>query len=163
MKDKLKVLDKTLIDGILELARGSQKKRAMYSFHEQGESLQRMLYAGLEATYVRPHKHQAPVKLEVYLIIQGKASLLVFDDAGQVKETIRLDPADQVHVAEIPAGIWHSLVIDSKEAVFYEIIEGPYDPFTFKAFPGWAPEEDDEAGGREYLQKLKQQLSPKRI
>jgi cupin fold WbuC family metalloprotein len=159
MKDKLKVLDKALMDGILEMAQGSQKKRAMYSFHEQGESLQRMLYAGLKETYVRPHQHQAPVKLEVYLIIQGKALLPVFDDYGRIRETIRLEAEGPVHMAEIPAGVWHSLVIESEAAVFYEIIDGPYDPFTFKTFPEWAPEEDDEAGGREYLQKLKQQLS----
>ena len=158
MKSVVKVLTETLVNEVLELARGSQKKRAMYSFHEQGENLQRIVYAGLSDSYVRPHKHQEPVKLEVYLIIQGRASLLVFDDQGQIKEKVRLDALGLAHTAEIPAGIWHSLVIESEEAVFYEIIEGPYEPFTFKTFADWAPEEEDETGGSAYLQKLKQKL-----
>jgi len=159
MKSPVKILDKALSDGLLEMAAKAQKKRAFYSYQGPDEDLQRMVYAGLTETYVQPHKHQSPVKIEVYLIVQGRASLLVFDDTGNIADTINLDEAGPVRLVEIPAGVWHSLVITSETAVLYEIIHGKFDPFTFKAFAGWAPEEEDQAGGQEYLRQLKQKLS----
>jgi cupin fold WbuC family metalloprotein len=158
MKSPVKILDKALSDGLLEMAAKSQKKRAFYSYHQPDEDLQRMVYAGYSETYVRPHRHQSPVKIEVYLIVQGQASLLVYDDSGKITETVNLDEAGPVRLVEIPTGVWHSLVITSETAVLYEIIHGMFDPFTFKAFAGWAPEEDDRAGGQEYLRQLKHEI-----
>jgi cupin fold WbuC family metalloprotein len=161
MTNSVKILDQAMMDGIVEMARGSQKKRAVYNYHEQGDYLQRMIYAGLEQTYVRPHKHPLSVKLEAYLIIKGRARLPVFDGSGKVQQTVCLDENGPVRMAEIPGGVWHSLVVDSEWAVFYELIEGKFDPFTFKTYADWAPDEEDGEAGREYLKKLKERLSAK--
>jgi cupin fold WbuC family metalloprotein len=161
MTSQVKILDQAMMDGIVEMARKSQKLRAVYNYHEQGEYLQRMLYAGLRDTYVRPHRHPMPVKLEAYLILKGRAFLPVFDDKGRVLETVCLDENGPVRMAEIPAGTWHSLVIDSEFAVFYELIEGKYDPFNFKSYAGWAPDEEEPETWRGYLKAPRERLAAK--
>lgn len=149
----IKKVDKNLIKATLQKARESPRKRAVYCLHKPDEILQRMINAGLEDTYVRPHKHENPDKLELFFILKGKVGVIIFDDKGDIKDSVVLSE-DGTKVAEIPLRAWHSFIILSKEAVLFEIIMGRYDPKTHKEFAPWAPEENSEES-EEYLEKLK--------
>jgi len=155
----MNILDADLIEETLKKARGSPRRRAIYCFHGPGETLQRMINAGLADTYARPHKHEDPDKLEIFLILHGKVGILFFGDEGDITEKTVLDDAGPNYAAEIPPRTWHSFIILSPEAAVYELIEGRFNPKTHKNYAPWAPAEEDEAAATDYLLSLKQGMN----
>jgi len=98
--------------------------------------------------YFPPHKHEAPDKREVFIILKGIVLAVEFDDTGQIKDYIILDPEIGNFGVEIPSGKWHSLIPLAEESILYEIKDGPYDEETDKTFAEWAPlEASKNAGG----------------
>ncbi|MEK6842301.1 MAG: WbuC family cupin fold metalloprotein [Nanoarchaeota archaeon] len=135
--------DREIIEETLREAHDSPRKRAVYCFHKSDETLQRMINAMLRDTYVRPHKHENPDKLETFFILRGDVAVLTFDNNGTIDDKVVLREFGDNKVAEIPPRTWHSLIVLSPEAAVYEIIDGKYDPMTHKNFAPWAPSEDD--------------------
>jgi len=84
------------------------------------------------------------MKREVFLILEGRALVLEFDDEGRIVDTIILDRSKCNFGAEIPAGKWHTVIALEKSTVIFECKDGPYDPATDKEFATWAPAERDE-------------------
>lgn len=154
----LKKLDISLIEKILQKARESPRKRAIYCFHNSDENLQRMINAGLSDTYVQPHKHENPDKLEIFSILKGIVSILIFDDNGKIIDSVTLDENGHVKLVEIQPKTWHTFVILSDEAALYEIIEGKYDSKIHKNLAPWAPEENFEEA-KIFLKELKNKLN----
>ena len=136
----------------------SDRRRALVRYHAHEEPIQRMLNAIEPDSYVRPHRHQDPPKLEIFLALKGRGVLLAFDEAGHLKDFLELNADGPCWGAEIPSGTWHSLISLDAGSVFYEIIEGPYHPATHKDFAPWAPPEGSPSASA-YLQQLKEQLS----
>ena len=147
-------LTEKLIFETFEKAKKSLRKRANYCFHKPDESLQRMLNVGFSETYVRPHKHENPDKLEIFFILKGEFGILFFDDKGNIKDKKVISDNNKVYLAEVPPKIWHSFIILSPKAAMYEILLGKYDPETHKKYPDWAPDEQSDKT-KEYLEKLR--------
>ena len=102
-----------------------------YNFHETlDDPVNRLLNAMEPGTYLRPYRHLNPDKTEVFILLRGKAALFLFDDCGTVTDTFILDPRRGRYGGEIPAGVWHGLVVLASETVIYEIKQGPYAPLT---------------------------------
>lgn len=154
----IKKLDTWLIEKTLQEAGKSERKRANYCFHSPNETLHRMINAGLCDTYVRPHKHENPDKLEIFLILKGTVAVVMFDDNGKITESIKLDENGDIKAVEIPPKTWHTFIILSKEAALYEIIEGKYDAKTHKQFALWSPKEENHKEVRKYLNGLKNKI-----
>lgn len=129
-------------DALLGEASCSPRRRAIYRLHEHEEPVQRMLNAMLPGTYVQPHKHEAPDKVELFCILVGQVAVLEFDAAGNVESVTRLSAYGVQRIAEIAPRTYHTL-IPLEKAVLLEIIEGPYDAQTHKKPAPWAPEEDN--------------------
>ena len=146
-----------IINETLEKARNSSRKRAVHCFHQPGETLQRMLNAGTKDTYVCPHKHENPDKLEIFNVLRGDLAVFRFNNYGRVEQTVLLEEKGPVRSVEILPRIWHGLVFLSPEAVIYELIEGPYNPSTHKNFAPWAPSEDSPQSKR-YLEELRRSV-----
>lgn len=146
-----------MIDETLARARESRRKRAVYCFHEASDRLQRMINAGLQSTYITPHKHENPDKLEIVLILRGSVGVLFYGDDGSITRKFILDERGPVKAVEVPPKTWHNFIVLSSEAAVYEIIDGIYDPKTHKKFAPWAPAEDS-AESRDYLEKLRKTL-----
>ena len=51
--------------------------------------------------------------------------------------------SENIAVAEIPGGAWHSFVFQKPSAVILEVKPGPYEPQDDKEFAEWAPLEGD--------------------
>jgi cupin fold WbuC family metalloprotein len=149
-------IEPSIIESALKKARASSRKRAIQCFHRPEERLQRMINACLYETYIMPHKHENPDKLEIFFILKGRVAFLIFDDNGKIIESIILNEDGPIKFIEIPPKTWHNLVVISPEAVLYEIIEGKYDPETHKKFAPWAPKEDEENGT--YLETLRNRI-----
>jgi cupin fold WbuC family metalloprotein len=153
-------INNQIIQETLEKAKKSPRKRAMYCFHKPEDRLQRMINACLKGTYVAPNKSENPGKLKIFTILKGKAALLYFDDSGKIKNCFILDEKGSVKSGEVPPGIWSSVIALADETVFYEIVDGKYDPNTHKTFAPWAPAETDKKGAEKYLEKLEKEIKP---
>lgn len=155
----IKKIDKLIIEKTLQEARKSPRRRAIYCFHNSEDTLQRMINAGLSNTYARPHKHENPDKLEIFVILKGKVAIILFDDTGKIIYNIILEDKGQNKAFEIPPKVWHSFIILSNEAVLYEVIEGKYDPKTHKNFAEWAPAEENIEESKKYLEEMKNYIN----
>lgn len=150
----MKIIDQKLITNVSSRAASSQRKRMNHNFHETLDAIvQRMLNALEPGTYVQPHKHESPDKVEAFIILKGKILVVEFNDAGDVIESCVLSAAEGVFGAELPPRTWHCIVSLEPGSVVYEAKEGPYSPIDDKNFAPWAPKEGDPSCG-EYLSTL---------
>ncbi|MFA6142070.1 MAG: WbuC family cupin fold metalloprotein [Candidatus Omnitrophota bacterium] len=135
-------INSALIAEIALKSKASPRKRANYNFHKDYNApVQRMLNAAQPGTYVRPHKHENPDKVEAFVILGGKALVVEFDDKGHIAEHIILDARRGEYAVEIPPKIWHSFIALLPDTVLYEVKDGPYNKDVDKNFAPWAPEE----------------------
>ncbi len=152
-------IDDQLIDGLTKKARQSERKRINHNFHKVlSDTLQRLLNVMEPDTYVRPHKHENPDKREAFLVLQGRALVVEFDDTGIVTDFFLLDPVKGKFGVEISERTWHTVIALDKDTVIYEVKDGPYDPIDDKNFASWAPGEYTEEAkeyNRQLLKKLK--------
>jgi cupin fold WbuC family metalloprotein len=137
---------------VAEQASRSPRRRMNHNFHTGPEdNPHRFLNVLLRGTYVRPHRHIDPPKAESFLVLEGRAAVLIFDDEGRVTGVHVL--GDGVIGVDLPPGIWHSIVALSDTVVCFEVKPGPWIPATDKDFAPWAPKEG-EAGVEAYLAGL---------
>lgn len=118
-------------------AAAAPRRRKNLNLHDHlDDPIQRLLNALEPRTYIRPHRHPDGV-WELFTLLSGACSILVFDGQGVVTQRVDLTH-DGTVVAEIPAGAWHGVVARQPGTVVIEIKPGPYVPGSFAA---WAPEE----------------------
>jgi cupin fold WbuC family metalloprotein len=139
------------------LADDSTRGRAIVRYHEHAERVQRMLNAIEPESYIRPHKHERPDKLEVFIALRGRALICTFDESGNLGHTVEIGSDGPCYGVEIPPRVWHTLLALQPGTVLYEVIEGPYAPATHKGYAPWAPEEGSREGD-EYHKALRRRL-----
>jgi cupin fold WbuC family metalloprotein len=137
----IKITD-DFLEGLSEKARDLPRKRINHNLHKNyGETVQRLLNAAEPGTYIRPHKHEDPDKIEVFMILKGRIVVVEFDADGSIRDHAVLDRAGEISVAEVPPRTWHSFIALDSGSVVYEFKEGPYDKIADKNFAPWAPKE----------------------
>ena len=150
----IKRIDDNIIEATSLLAKENPRLRMNHNFHELPEPLQRMLNAVEPGSYIRPHRHSTPPKVEVFIILTGRGVAILFNDDGTVKETVIMEEGGPERGVEFSPGSWHTIVSLEEGTVFFEAKDGPYIAISDKDFAPWAPEPSDEAGARAYLDKL---------
>ncbi len=152
-----RLYDRELLQKLQKEARESKWKRVARSFSKPGDKVQVMLNAVEPESYIRPHRHGNPRKVEIIQAVCGRIAAVSFDDTGNVLKKEVTEAEKCGNVILISAGTWHSMVSLESGSVMLEIIEGPYDAGTHKQFAAWAPEEGtDEAGW--FLSGLKKRM-----
>ncbi len=137
-------INNELLFALSDEAASSKRKRKNYNFHKEPQArIQRMLNAMEPGTYVRPHKHEDPDKLEVFFCIKGRIAVIEWTEQGEIIRIEILDPLLGNYGVEVPARTWHSLVSLEAGSVAWEVKDGPYDPVDDKHFAPWAPAEGD--------------------
>ena len=128
-------------------AKASTRQRQHLNIHASHEApFQRLFIAfGLDS-YVRPHRHHLVPKDETLIAAQGLLGVIVFDDAGQVVQQLKLGTESHAApgvspVVDMPAGTWHTVLALTPDAVLLEGKAGPFDPQGPREFADWAPEE----------------------
>lgn len=125
-----------------------------HNFHAtMEENPHRFLNVMLRGTYVRPHRHLDPPKTEGFLILDGEAGIVCFDNSGSITQSVRLGPGCDAIGADLEAGLWHTIVALSDRAICYEVKPGPYTKANDKDFAVWAPAEGDPQVG-EFLARI---------
>jgi cupin fold WbuC family metalloprotein len=153
----MRAVTQHLLDDLLEQAQRSERGRVPYRFHEHDEPVQRMLNAIIPGSYITPHKHENPDKVELIAILTGKAALCHFDTAGALQEVFILEPDGAVRGVDIPPRVYHNFVALTP-CVVLEIIQGPYVAETHKQFAAWAPKEGTPEAAT-YLKELEAQIA----
>ena len=105
---------------------------------------------------MRPHLHPSKEKIEKMYLIHGSFALIIFDDKGEVTESIILEKGKKEFIA-VPAFTWHTYVMLTDKVIVYEEMDGVYDPSSWKEMASWAPLENSFQAAL-YLEKLKANL-----
>ncbi len=153
----LRTITETNLAQLMQLAQNSARKRTILRLHEHEEPVQRMVNVMLPGTYIQPHKHENPDKVELFSILRGRLAVLHFRDDGGIENVVVLDAGGETLVVDVPPRTYHSL-IPLEPCAALEIIQGPYDPATHKQFAPWAPAEDSPEAAA-YLQQLTEAAS----
>ena len=88
--------------------------------------LHRLLNALEVGTVVPIHRH--PTKDESFVLLKGKIRVNLFNDAGNVTESVVLNPSDGVYGVDIPKNVWHNVECLESGSVIFEVKEGPFVP-----------------------------------
>lgn len=141
------------IETLLAEAADHPRKRAILRLHEHEEPVQRMVNALWPGSYIAPHKHEDPDKVELFAILRGHVAVLRFTPLGDVDLIVHLEDTGLNRIVDIPPRTYHTLVALEPSALV-EVIEGPYDSSTHKRFAPWAPREDHPRAADYYLYLL---------
>jgi cupin fold WbuC family metalloprotein len=104
--------------------------------------------------YVRPHRHLH--RPEGIFVIEGKVDIILFSDAGCIKDVIRLDQA--AFYLRLAEPVYHMLIIRSRELVFHEATTGPFEPADSE-FAAWSPEDADTIGIALFLERVEAEIT----
>ncbi len=138
----MKIMDAGTLAGMAEAARAAPRRRTHATLHEDlADPVQRVAIALQPGTYVRPHRHADGV-WELFAVLDGALALLTFDDDGRVTRRVELHP-DGDRLAQVPPGVWHSIVALTADTLAFEVKPGPYRATTDKDFTAWAPAEGE--------------------
>lgn len=145
----IRVFSPDYLDTLLAEAVASPRRRQHRNVHVAfDDPCQRLFNAIGIDSYLRPHRHALPPKAETMIAVRGLMALMVFDDAGQVVQSVRFGAghhAESPGVAigvETPPGHWHTVLALEPGSVLLEIKAGPFDPSAPKELAPWAPEEE---------------------
>ncbi len=116
-----------------------------------------MLNAITPGSYITPHKHENPDKVELIAPLVGSAALLEFSETGAIDNIFILEADGPVRGVDIPPRVYHNFVALTP-CVVLEIIQGPYQAETHKQFAAWAPKEGSPEAAA-YLKQLEEQIA----
>lgn len=154
MKDATTV-DARALDALIEEARRSPRHRMNRNLHSLDDAIHRLLNATEPETYVRPHRHLSPPRLETLSVLRGRGCVITFTDRGAVTGIHMLSPWGPTSVLEIEPTCFHTLVAVETATVWLEVKAGPYEPPTADDTASWAPDPADTDAAREYLGRMR--------
>ena len=71
-------------------AEKSERKRSPKILHNQGDYDNRVVNFVLDESYMQPHMHPGDEKIEKMLLIEGPFALVLFDNNGDISDSIVL-------------------------------------------------------------------------
>lgn len=142
-------LDQALFAQLAEKAAASPRGRQHHNFHQMEEPCHRMAVGLQPSTYIPPHRHLSDDKAETLLVLKGRLGVLIFDEAGQVVAKRVLEMGADTLGVDLPARVYHGLVVLEADSVMFECKAGPYRPVGEGEHAHWAPREG-ESGVAEY-------------
>jgi len=132
-----------------------------YNLHnEPSDDLHSMVILQPRGAYAQPRKHMT--KSKVFQLVSGKMAVIVFDDSGTVTSVHRL-AADETLVVRIAPNLFHTNVSLSDQAVYHEIIAGPYiRESNDRVYAAFAPVGGEQSAGLAFVEKALQGVRPVR-
>ncbi len=155
----LRLIDQKLLSEVATMAQNSTRRRSLYTFHDNNDDKIHRLFSVIEPdSYLRPHKHESPDKVEIFICLQGKAALIEFAEDGRISNHVVLEAGKSPWGVEVTPTTWHMTVALEPDTALYEVVEGPWDPRTHKKFPTWAPTEEEKDAGQAFIARVRQEL-----
>jgi cupin fold WbuC family metalloprotein len=144
---EVKLISASLFDTVAALAETSPRLRMNHNFHsDPADNPHRFLNVLLRGTYIRPHRHFAPPKSESFLVLEGRADVILFDNDGAITARYQLgadSPEGRLWGVDISPGVWHTILARTRRVVCFEVKPGPWAAANDKEFATWAPAETD--------------------
>ena len=157
----LLTIDSVWLDRIKHLAKENESNKFRTCIHFSDEDhVHEMLVAHTLKTYVRPHKHR--INGESLQIVEGKATSIVFNDDGTIKQAFKVGAPSSHHTFyySMKKAVFHMLYIHSEFLIFKETIKGPFIR-NDTVFPDWAPDGKDKNELAKYFDHLDKLLKEK--
>ena len=145
------------IDFLIQVAQTNPRHRARYCTHSSvDDEVHEMIIYHKEGTYIRPHKHIR--KTESFLLLDGKAEVLIFGEEGDLTLVRNLGKYEdgKSFYYRIPESCYHAQIF-RKDTVFHEATKGPFEKKS-TVYPEWAPDETKHCSVKDYMKKLELQL-----
>lgn len=155
-KDFVEIAKKD-IDQLRQVAYSNPRQRARYCTHASvDDDVHEMIIYHTKGTYIRPHKHIG--KTESFLLIDGEADVLIFDEEGGLTHARNLGKYESGKdlYYRIPESCYHSQIF-RKDTIFHEATKGPFKKKD-TVYPEWAPEEGGQRLVTDYMKKLNIQV-----
>jgi len=152
----LPLVDAEVITFLKHAAIKSPLRRARFCAHLSPDAEQHdMLIASHRDSYVMPHRHFN--KSETFVLLEGAAEIILFDDNGAVEKTIKMGtPASGLpFFYRMPPRQFHSLSIESELLVFLENTKGPFS-LDDREHATWAPNYKDTKNGNAFIAAILQ-------
>ncbi len=122
------IIDDTFLEGLLEQATESERRRANHDLRTSSEDgSQRMLNALLPGTHVPIHRHRETT--ETVVVLSGSITEIFFEDNGVECARYHLSPAEGSFALQIPRGMWHTVIV-TEPCIIFEAKDGAYKPLT---------------------------------
>jgi len=154
-----KIIDEQLVNSVAQTAQNSALKRSLYVMHESNDDKVHRLVSVIEpGSYLRPHRHLDPNKIEIFMILKGKLAVVEFAEDGRPSGHVILEAGKSPWGVEVPPASWHMSIALEPDTTVFTIVEGPWDPKTHKKFPTWAPLADDTQAVEAFVGKVRQEL-----
>lgn len=122
------------------------------------DDIHEMFIVHSRGNYVRPHKHLG--KIESFHVIEGRLSVVIFEDDGRIRSIIQMSDyvSGSVCYYRLSESLFHTVIPVSDTVVFHETTNGPFRR-SGTNFASWAPAEGENGCpdfARELLGKIKQ-------
>jgi cupin fold WbuC family metalloprotein len=139
-------------------AAASPRRRARICGHLDASDRLHEMIIGLDRRgYVQPHKHRD--RAESFQVFEGSADVVIFDDAGAVRDVVRLgDGPGELRYYRLNKPAFHTVLVRSPTFVVHETTLGPFDTADTEFAP-WAPKEGESAKIAPFLERVERQLA----
>ena len=132
-------INKELLDNLFEQAKENPRLRQNLDLRtSSADTSQRMLNALLPGTVVPIHRH--PESTENVFLLCGKIVEVIYDESGNEKERIHLDPTVGNYGCVVPQGAWHTVEV-MEPSVIYETKDGKYGEDGSESFDAFKEKE----------------------
>jgi cupin fold WbuC family metalloprotein len=130
-----------------------RRRARLCSHQDTSDRLHEMFIVMAQGIYVRPHKHLK--KTEAFHVIDGSATIVLFDDSGGIDDVFRISDhkSGTTFYFRSDDARYHTQLITSEFLVVHEITTGPFNRDE-TIFAPWAPPEEDTAAVKHYLENL---------
>ena len=132
---------------------------ARYNLHtSRHDDLHCMAILQPAGVYAKPRLHTA--KSKVFQFISGDMVVITFGDNGEVRSLHRLAPGETL-IVRISPGIFHTNCSLSEQAMYHEVMTGPYEPGQDdRQYADFGPLVEDQETGRTWIHALIAQERP---
>ena len=132
-------INKELLDNLFEQAKENPRLRQNLDLRtSSADTSQRMLNALLPGTVVPIHRH--PESTENVFLLCGKIVEVIYDESGNEKERIHLDPTVGNYGCVVPQGAWHTVEV-MEPSLIYETKDGKYGEDGSESFDAFKEKE----------------------
>lgn len=121
------VLTTEILDALSAQAKSCERLRMNYDLRTSlDDQSQRMLNAMEPGTQLPIHRHTTTS--ETIVMLRGSIREMLYDDKGNLTESVVLKAGTEPFAMNVPKGVWHNLECLEPGTILFEAKDGPFEP-----------------------------------